>query len=42
MIMQATLHDQEIAQHRLRSEWLDEHWPWVQANSNWQDLVWCN
>ena len=38
MIQQATLHDQEIAQHRLRSEWLDEHWPWIQENSNWQDL----
>ena len=38
MIQQATLHDQEIAQHRLRSEWLDDHWPWIQANSNWQDL----
>ena len=38
VIQQATLHDQEIAQHRLRSEWLDEHWPWIQANSNWQDL----
>ena len=38
MIMQGTLRDQEIAQHRLRSEWLDEQWPWVQANSNWQDL----
>ena len=38
VVQQATLHDQEIAQHRLRSEWLDEHWPWIQANSNWQDL----
>ena len=38
VVQQATLHDQEIAQHRLRSEWLDEHWPWIQENSNWQDL----
>ena len=38
MIQQATLHDQEIAQHRSRCEWLDEHWPWIQENSNWQDL----
>ena len=38
MIQQATLHDQEVAQHRLRAAWLDEHWPWVQENTRWQDL----
>ena len=38
MVMQATLHDEEVAQHRYRREWLDEHWPWVQENTNWQDL----
>jgi hypothetical protein len=38
MVQQATLHDQEIVQHRLRCEWLDEHWPWIQENSGWQDL----
>ena len=38
MVLQATLHDEEVAQHRLRREWLDEHWPWIQENTNWRDL----
>ena len=38
MIQQATLHDEEVTQHRLRAEWLDEHWPWVQENTAWRDL----
>ena len=38
MVLQATLHDEEVTQHRLRREWLDEHWPWVQENTRWQDL----
>ena len=38
MVLQATLHDEEVTQHRLRREWLDEHWPWVQENTNWRDL----
>ena len=38
MVLQATLHDQEVAQHRHRREWLDEHWPWVQENTRWHDL----
>jgi hypothetical protein len=38
LVLQATLHDQEVAQHRHRREWLDEHWPWVQENTRWQDL----
>ena len=38
VVQQATLHDEEINQHRLRAAWLDEHWPWVQENTRWQDL----
>ena len=38
VVLQATLHDEEVAQHRHRREWLDEHWPWVQENTRWQDL----
>ena len=38
VVLQATLHDEEVAQHRLRAAWLDEHWPWVQENTRWQDL----
>ena len=38
VVLQATLHDQEVSQHRHRREWLDEHWPWVQENTRWQDL----
>ena len=38
VVQQATLHDEEVAQHRLRAAWLDEHWPWVQENTRWQDL----
>ena len=38
VVLQATLHDEEVAQHRRRREWLDEHWPWVQENTRWQDL----
>ena len=38
VVQQATLHDEEVAQHRLRAEWLDEHWPWVQENTRWQEL----
>ena len=38
VVLQVTLHDQEVAQHQLRREWLDEHWPWVQENTKWQDL----
>ena len=38
LVLQATLHDEEVAQHRHRREWLDEHWPWVQENTRWQDL----
>ena len=38
MVLQATQHDEEVTQHRLRREWLDEHWPWVQENTNWRDL----
>ena len=38
MVLQATLHDEEVAQHRLRAEWLDVHWPWVQENTDWQGI----
>ena len=38
VVLQATLHDEEVNQHRLRAAWLDEHWPWVQENTRWQDL----
>ena len=38
MVLQATLHDEEVAQHRLRREWLDEHWPWIQENTDWQGI----
>ena len=38
MVLQATLHDEEVTQHRLRREWLDEHWPWVQENTDWQGI----
>ena len=38
VVLQATLHDEEVNQHGLRAAWLDEHWPWVQENTRWQDL----
>ena len=38
MVLQATLHDEEVAQHRLRAEWLDAHWPWVQENTDWKGI----
>ena len=38
VVLQATLHDEEVAQHRLRAEWLDAHWPWVQENTDWKGI----
>ena len=38
LVPNPSFEDYQQSQELQISHWLDEHWPWIQENTNWQDL----